>query len=75
MLNQLKKKGVLKATIFEIIVAFICSSVSIGLFFFIFYSPIKETFQIIDIVSEKSNKKVLKDVKLNLETKNLESYP
>ncbi|MDD5826150.1 MAG: class D sortase [Bacilli bacterium] len=75
MLNQLKKKGVLKATIFEIIVAFICSSLIIGLFFFIFYSPIKETFQIIDIVSEKSNKKVLKDVKLNLETKNLESYP
>ena len=49
MLNQLKKKGVLKATIFEIIVAFICSSLIIGLFFFIFYSPIKETFQIIDI--------------------------
>lgn len=75
MLNCAKKKAILKATILEVIVAFICSSLLVGLIFFIFYSPIQEVFQTIDLVSEKSNKKILKDVKLNLETKNLESYP
>ena len=75
MLNQAKKKAILKATILEVIVAFICSSFLVGFIFFIFYSPIQEIFQMMDLVSEKSNKKILKDVKLDLKTKNLESYP
>lgn len=75
MLNRAKKKAILKATILEVIVAFICSSFLVGLIFFIFYSPIQEIFQMMDLVSEKSNKKILKDVKLDLKTKNLESYP
>ena len=75
MLNRAKKKAILKATILEVIVAFICSSFLVGLIFFIFYSPIQEIFQMMDLVSEKSNKKILKDVKLDLKTKNVESYP
>lgn len=75
MLNQAKKKAILKATILEVIVAFICSSFLVGLIYFIFYTPIQEIFQMMDLVSEKSNKKILKDVKLDLKTKNLESYP
>ena len=75
MLNRLKTKAVLKATIFEIIVAFICSSLIVSIISFAFYSPLQEVFQMIDLVSEKSNKKILKDVKLDLKTKNLKSYP
>lgn len=75
MLNSNRKKAILKATVICVIVAFIYSFSIIGFTSFVFRDEFKSIFQIIDLVTERSNKKILKDVKLDLNTKNLESYP
>ncbi len=75
MLNSNRKKAILKATVICVIVAFIYSFFIIGFTSLVFGREFRSIFQIIDLVTERSNKKILKDVKLDLNTKNLESYP
>lgn len=75
MLNLSKHKLYIKATVRSIIVAFICSILILTLTYSLFSKQINETFTIIDIISEKTTKKILKDVKLDLTTKNLQVYP
>lgn len=73
--NKNKLRIVIKATIKNIIVAFSYFLVIISSIYILFKDNIKETFSLLEIISIDTNKKILKDVKINLETKNLESYP
>lgn len=65
----------LKATVKYIIVAFIYSIIIISGFYLIFNQPIKEFFKVIDLFSNKNNEKILEEVKLNIDKKDLKTYP
>lgn len=75
MLKKLPFKTIIKATVISTIVAFIYSILILFGTCFLFSNSIQKTFQIINLISEKSNQKILKDIKLDLKTKNLKSYP
>lgn len=68
-------KKILKATVKNVIVAFIYSLLILSVTYFIFHNTINKTFKLINLVSNKTTEKILKDVKLDLTTKNLEVYP
>ncbi len=70
-----KQQNVVKATITNIIVAFIYVAVIILIIHTFFSETISKAISLIDTISVETNKDILKDVKLNLASKNLESYP
>ena len=74
-MNKNLKSNVIKATIKDIIVAFIYVIIIVGTIYVMFSSTIRRAINLIEIVSEDNNKDILSDVKLDLKTKNLESYP
>ena len=66
---------ILKATVKNIIVAFIFSLIIILTTYIVFSKPINKVLSIIDLISIKTNKIQLKDIKINKNTNTLESYP
>lgn len=75
MHNNLKKTNVMKATISNIIVAFIYVGIIFGIIYVLFSNSISRAISLIDFISVQTTEKVLKDVKIDLTTKNLVSYP
>lgn len=75
MYNKEKRQSVVGATIRSIIVAFLYVSIILGIVYLLFADTISEAVSLVDMVSIKTSEKVLKDVKIDLKTKNLESYP
>lgn len=74
MLNTNHTK-MLFATIKNIIVAFIYSLIILLTTYYLFNTKIDNTLSLIKMISINTNKKILKDVKIDLVTKNLQSYP
>ena len=75
MHNKKTKQTVLKATIKQIIVAFIYVVLICSIVYIPFSGTINRAISLIDMISVETNKKILNDVKINLATKNLVSYP
>lgn len=75
MLKKEQKKYVLEATIKSIIVACIYIGVICLIIYIFFSKPISKAISLIEIISVETSNKELEDVKINLKTKNLESYP
>ena len=71
--KKLTKK--LKATVKYIIVAFIFSCIILSATYLTFQKQIKEITSTLNLISFKSNKIVLKNVKINSNTNTLISYP
>lgn len=65
----------LKATIRSLIVAFVYVLIIIGVIYFLFSSKISMAMSIINTISVDTSNKILEDVKIDLETRNLKSYP
>lgn len=75
---MLKKDNItvfVKATICNIIVAFIYVAVFCSIIYVLFSSKISMAMGIVDTISIDTSKKILKDVKIDLETRNLKAYP
>lgn len=75
MYNKEKRHSVLGATIKSIIVAFLYIGIILGITYSLFADMISEAVSLVDMVSIKTNEKELKDVKIDLKTKNLKNYP
>ncbi|MCI8309863.1 MAG: class D sortase [Clostridia bacterium] len=77
MLNKEKNKktSFIGATIRSLIVAFIYVFIFVGIVYFLFSSKISMAMSIIDTISVDTSNKILEDVKIDLETRNLRSYP
>jgi len=71
----LKSKTSIRATVKSIIVAFIYYLIIVLATYYFFEDNINNIFSVVDLVSINTNKKILKDVKIDLNTKNLENYP
>lgn len=69
------KTNFVKATICNIIVAFIYVLIFCLVIYFLFSSKISMAIGIVDTISIDTSKKILKDVTIDLETKNLKAYP
>ena len=69
------KRDFIKATISDIIVAFIYVASFVLIIYWLFSSKISMAMGIVDTISIDTSKKILKDVTINLETRNLNSYP
>ena len=64
-----------KATISNLIVAFIYVAVFCSCLYGLFSTKISMAMGIVDTISIDTSKKILKDVKIDLETRNLKAYP
>lgn len=75
------KNSFMKATIISLIVAFIYVAVFSLILFFVYYKVdihginLSRAMGMVDSISIDTSKKVLKDVTIDLETKNLKHYP
>ncbi len=70
-----KKNTILKATIKNIIVAFVYVVIIVAIITLLFSSKISMAISLINTISVDTSKKVLSDVKIDLEHNKLESYP
>lgn len=76
MLNNSKKtKEIIKATIDNILVAFLYTFLFIIIITNLFKNEIKEVTNTVNLISIKTNNKILENIKLDLESKNLLNYP
>lgn len=75
MNNHKNKTDFVKATICNIIVAFIYVTLFCSMVYLLFSSKISMAMGIVDTISIDTSKKILKDVKIDLETRNLKAYP
>lgn len=75
MLNKNNSTSIIGATIKNIIVAFIYIIIVLAIVYILFADTISRAISLIDMVSVDTNKKILQDVKIDLETKNLKNYP
>lgn len=75
MLNKKNMSDIVKATICNIIVAFIYVLIFIFIIYLVFSSKISMAMGIVDMVSVDTSKKILEDVTIDLETRNLNAYP
>ncbi len=73
MRNQ--NTNILKATIKDIIVAFICIAIIFFTIYIVWGSEISLAISLVNKISIDTSKKVLEEVKLNSVTNKLESYP
>lgn len=74
--NKINKNlSIVKATSKYLIVAFIYAIVILITICILFSDEIKRINGIVDLISVKSTNKIQKDVKINIETNRLESYP
>lgn len=67
--------NLIKATIKYIIVAFIYVIIFISIIYLMFSSKISNIISLIEIISIDTSKRILNDVKIDLKTRNLKSYP
>jgi sortase A len=74
-LKKVNKATIIRATISSIIVAFIYVAVFAGIIYALFSTKISEAMSIINLISVDTKNKVLKDVKIDLESRDLKSYP
>ena len=72
MFNKTNSIG---ATIKSIIVAFIYTIIIFIIIYILFSDAISRAISLIDMISVDTNKKILQDVKIDLQTKNLANYP
>ena len=75
MRNKGKNQNIVGATIKHIIVAFIYVLIIFGIVYILFSNSISKAISLIDTISVNTNKEILKDVKIDLKTKNLKTYP
>lgn len=75
MFNNTNIRNSIGATIKSIIVAFLYVIIVFLLVYILFSDTISRAISLIDMVSVDTNKKILKEVKIDLETKNLKNYP
>lgn len=74
-MHKNNKNSILRATITNIIVAFIYAIIIAGALAIPFSSKISTAISLINLISVETNKKILSDVKIDLEHNKLESYP
>ena len=74
-MHSKSKNSILKATITNIIVAFIYVAIIAGTLAIPFSSKISTAISLINMISVETNKQILSDVKIDLEHNKLESYP
>lgn len=74
-MHKKNKNSILRATITNIIVAFIYAVIIAGALAIPFSSKISTAISLINLISVETNKKILSDVKIDLEHNKLESYP
>lgn len=75
MFNKANIKSSIGATIKSIIVVFLYIIIIFALVYILFSDTISRAISLIDMVSVDTNKKILQEVKIDLETKNLKNYP
>lgn len=75
MFNKNNKNSKIRATIKSIIVAFIYIVIIFAIVYVLFSDTISRAISLIDMISVDTNKKILQDVKIDLQTKNLANYP
>lgn len=75
MLNMRKSKKLIRATIKNLIVAFVYAGLLIIIIFFLFQKQIKQVSSFVNLISIKTTNKILEDVIIDTETKSLKSYP
>lgn len=75
MLNKSKKEVLIKATIKNIMVAFIYTAVFFVIVTILFGRDIKKFSSMINLISIETTNKMLEDVNFDLKTKTLTSYP
>ncbi len=75
MLNKQKTKKICKATVKSLIVAFVYAALFLVIIKCCFSKQISDVSSLVNLISMETSEKILEDVKLNLESKNLESYP
>lgn len=75
MRKQKNRTSIMGATIKNIIVAFLYVVIIYIIIYLLFSSTISKAISLIDMISVKTTQEVLKDVKIDLTTKDLESYP
>lgn len=75
MHNKEKNKSIVGATIKSIIVAFLYVTIIMVTIYALFSDTISRAISLIDMISVETNKQELKEVKIDLTTKNLASYP
>lgn len=74
-MHKNNKNSILRATITNIIVAFIYAIIIAGALAIPFSSKISTAISLINLISVETNKQILSDVKIDLEHNKLESYP
>ncbi len=74
-MHKKNKSNIMRATIKSIIVALMYSIIIFAIIYLLFSDSISKAISIVDMISVDTSKKILKDVKINLDTKNLENYP
>lgn len=70
-----RTKKIIRATIDNILVAFIYTIIFIIIITNLFKNEIREVTNIVNLISIKTNNRVLENIKLDLESKNLLNYP
>jgi len=75
MRKKNNNSNIIGATIRHIIVAFIYVLIIFAIVYILFSNSISRAISMIDMISINTNKEILKDVKIDLKTKNLKSYP
>lgn len=75
MFNKSNIKSSIGATIKSIIVVFLYIIIIFALVYILFSDTISRAISLVDMVSVDTSKKILQEVKIDLETKNLKSYP
>lgn len=75
MHNKKINQSTLKATVIPVIVAFIYTILILGTPYLVFAKDINEVFSLINLISNDTNEKLLDDIKIDLTTKNIETYP
>jgi len=75
MLNKSNKNLLVKATIKNLMVAFIYTAVFLSLIFVLFHKEIKNVATTINLISIKTSNKILEDIKFDFNNKTLTSYP
>lgn len=75
MHNKEIKTNVMRATIKNLIVAFVYVIIIFAIIYIPFSGTISGAISLIDMISVETSEEVLKDVKIDLTTKNLATYP
>ena len=74
-MHSKNKTDIIKATIKNVIVAFIYVIIIFAVVYILFADTISRAISLVDLISVETGEDILKDVKLDLQTKDLESYP